>query len=86
MASLQKLVHALTLLIAIGLLAAACSNTAQDSLIDASGAGNLSRVTALLAANANVNTKTTIGLTTLMQASQNGHLEVVQALRDAGAK
>ena len=48
MASLPKLIHALTLLIVIGLLAAAPTNAAQDNLIDASGAGNLSQVKALL--------------------------------------
>jgi len=58
---------------------------AQDNLIDASGAGDLSQVKGLLAAKADVNAKAVDGRTALMLASQNGHLEVVQALLAAKA-
>jgi uncharacterized protein len=72
MASLRKFVHALALLVAVGLSAA--TNAAQDNLIDSSGAGDLSQVKALLAAKADVDAKTADGRTALMLASQNGHL------------
>ena len=72
MASLRKFVHALALLVAVGLSAGA-TNAAQDNLIDASGAGDLSQVKALLAAKADVDAKTADGRTALMLASQNGH-------------
>jgi hypothetical protein len=58
MASLRKFVHALALLVAVGLSAAAPTNAAQDNLIDASGAGDLSQVKALLGAKADVDAKT----------------------------
>ena len=73
MASLRKFVHAVALLVAVGLSAAAPTNAAQDNLIEASGAGDLSQVKALLAAKADVNAKTPDGRTALMLASQNGH-------------
>ena len=41
---------------------------------------------ALLAARADVNAKTDKGGTALLQASQNGHEEVAQLLKRAGAK
>jgi ankyrin repeat protein len=71
---LRKFVHALALLVAVGLSAAAPTNAAQDNLIDASGAGDLSQVKALLGAKADVDAKTADGRTALMLASQNGHL------------
>jgi len=85
MASLQKLVRALALLIAIGLLAAAPADAAQDNLFDASAAGDLSQVKALLAAAADVNAKRANGATALMIASEKGHMDVVQALLAARA-
>jgi Ankyrin repeats (many copies)/Two component regulator propeller len=67
-------------------MAAAPRNAAQDDLIDASYTGELSRVKALLAANADVNAKAdALGGTALMAASGNGHLEVVRALLVAKA-
>ena len=75
----------MALLIAIGLLAVAPTNAAQDDLISASGAGDLSRVKALLAAKADVNAKAANGVTALIYASQNGNLHVVQALVAAKA-
>lgn len=51
MASSRNLVHVLVLLIATGLLTAVPANSAQHNLIEASAAGNLARVKALLAAN-----------------------------------
>jgi ankyrin repeat protein len=55
------------------------------ALFEASAAGDLSRVQALLAAKADVNAKAANGATSLIAASQNGHLEVVQALLAAKA-
>jgi ankyrin repeat protein len=69
----------------IGPLAAAPSNSARDNLNDASEAGDLSRVRALLAAKADVNATDPDGTTALFLAAQNGHLEVVRALLAAGA-
>jgi ankyrin repeat protein len=66
-----------TLFILIG---AVSTSGMQGSLIDAAGAGDLSRVKALLADGVDVNTKGNGGLTALMQASQNGHIKVVRAL------
>ena len=86
MASLRKLVYASAVLIAVGLPAAASTNATQDSLIAASDAGDLSRVKALLAADADVNAKEGHGATALYLASQNGHLAVVQALLAAKAE
>jgi ankyrin repeat protein len=78
MASLRNFVHALAVLVAVGLSAAAPTNAAQDNLIDASSAGDLSQVKALLAAKADVNAKTAEGRTALMLASQNGHPKPVR--------
>jgi ankyrin repeat protein len=69
----------------IGPSAAAPSNAAHDNLNDASDAGDLSRVKALLAANADVNATDPDGTTALFLAAQNGHVEVVQALLAAKA-
>jgi ankyrin repeat protein len=69
----------------IGPSAAAPSSAAQDNLNDATEAGDLSRVKALLAAKADVNATDPDGTTALFLAAQNGHLEVVQALLAAKA-
>ena len=58
---------------------------AQDNLINASRIGDLEAVHALLAANADVNTKDAYGYTALMSASKEGHLKVVRALLAANA-
>jgi hypothetical protein len=84
-APLQKRVHAFALVIAIALLIVAPANSAQNDLIEASAAGDLARVSTLLAAKADVNAKLPDGFTALISASQNGHLEVVQALLAANA-
>jgi hypothetical protein len=55
------------------------------TLFEASAAGDLSRVQALLAAKADVNAKAANGATSLIAAAQNGHLEVVRALLGAKA-
>ena len=75
---------ALALLLAICLSATA--SVAQDDLITVSGAGDLSTVRALIAANADVNAKRADGITALMSASQNGHLDVVRVLLAAKAE
>jgi hypothetical protein len=67
-------------MLAIGPLAAAPSSAAHGDLIDASEAGDLSRVKALLAAKADVNAKAPDGATALLTASAYGHLDVVQVL------
>ena len=54
-------------------------------LMEASNAGRLDVVQALLAAKVDVNAKADNGATALMIASQNGHLEVVRALLAANA-
>lgn len=61
--------------------------TAQvKDLIDAAHEGDLSRVRALLAAGADVNSKSEDrGATALTYASSAGHVEMVRALIDAGA-
>jgi predicted LPLAT superfamily acyltransferase len=69
----------------IGPSAAAPSNAAQDNLNDASDAGDLSRVKALLAAKADVNATDPDGTMALFLASQKGHVEVVNALLAAKA-
>jgi hypothetical protein len=53
-------------------------------LVRAAGDGDVSRVKALLAAGANVNTAAEAGETALMRASAGGRLEVVKLLLDAG--
>lgn len=83
MVSLRNRIPALWL-IAIGLSTAAASG-AQDSLIDAAGAGDPFRVEALLGANADVNAKNELGSTALMAASYAGHLQVVRLLLAANA-
>ena len=69
----------------IGTLAAAPSKAARDNLNDASEAGDLSRVNALLAAKADVNATDPDGTAALYLAAQNGHVEVVKALLAAKA-
>jgi hypothetical protein len=70
MASFRKLACAMALLTAIGLLAAALINEAQDKLFEASAAGDLSRVKTLLALKTNA--KGQYGFTALILASDNG--------------
>src|SRR5687768_6052964 len=57
----------------------------DGELVTAAGKGDLSRVKALLDANANVNVKADGGTTALIAASQNGYEEVVQMLLAAKA-
>jgi len=78
MAASRNLVHALALLIATGLLTAVPANSAQQNVIEASAAGNLARVKALLAAKANVNARDAKGGNALIGASENSHLDVVR--------
>ena len=61
------------------------ANIDEESLIAASGNGDLSRVKALLAAKVDVNAKADNGATALIAASQNGYEEVVQVLLQAKA-
>jgi uncharacterized protein len=84
MAPVQKLACAVAVLTAIALFAVAL-NTTQDELLEASAAGDLSRVKTLLAAKTNVNAKDQHGYTALIVASSNGYLEVVRALLAEGA-
>jgi len=61
-------------LIPLALLFAIClsatTGVAQNDLIIASHAGDLSQVRALIAANADVNTRTSDGITALIAASE----------------
>ena len=52
----------------------------EDSIAIAAGKGDLARVQALIAAQADVNAKAANGATGLMLASTNGHADVVKAL------
>jgi hypothetical protein len=58
---------------------------AERDLMEAANAGGLSRVRALLAANADVNAKANNGFTSLMIAAQQGSLDVVRVLLAANA-
>ena len=58
---------------------------AEGGLLDAAGAGDLSRVKSLIAAKADVNAKDEYGLTALMLASMRDRVEVVRALLAAKA-
>jgi ankyrin repeat protein len=57
----------------------------NTALIQAARFGHNEVVTALLIANANVNTKNDEGKTALMLAAEGGHDETVRALTQAGA-
>ena len=57
----------------------------ENELADAAGAGDLPRVQALLASNADVNGRTSLGVMPLMSASLKGFVDVVRSLLDAGA-
>src|SRR5688500_7633923 len=61
------------------------ANKGEGKLIAAAGAGNLSRVKALLATRVNVNARGADGTTALIAASENGYEEVVQMLLEAKA-
>lgn len=61
-------------------------NAGGDDLFKAAFDGNLDLVKTLLAANADVNAKAGNGATALYIASQQGHTEVVELLKKAGAK
>ncbi len=61
------------------------ANTDEESLIAASGNGDLSRVKTLLVTKVNVNAHAPDGVTALIAASQNGYEEVVQVLLQAKA-
>ena len=65
-------------------LVSAAPGFAGDDLINAAG-GDVSQIKSLLAANADVNAKTDIGMTALMFAAVNGRLEVIQILLAAKA-
>jgi ankyrin repeat protein len=85
MESLRKLIYALALLAIVGPFAVAQTKATLDDLIDASKAGEVSRVETLLAAGAEVNGKGANGVTPLFGAAVSGHLDVVKALLAAGA-
>lgn len=57
----------------------------QD-LIDAAQRGDISSVKSLLNKGADMNAKNKNGWTASMLASKNGHTEIVQLLKKAGAK
>jgi ankyrin repeat protein len=85
MKPLRNPYHALALLIVIGLFVRVSANASDENLLDAIRANDLFRTKSLLAAKADVNAKTTDGITALMLASQNGRSEVVRALLAAKA-
>jgi len=58
---------------------------AAEDLISAATRGDAAAVQALIASGADVNAKTKVGVTALMQAAESGHLDVVQALISKGA-
>ena len=68
------------LAIAIAVTAGPLASAAQPDLIDASNAGDVARVKALLAANADVEARGDGDTTALMFAARSGSLEIVQAL------
>jgi ankyrin repeat protein len=74
------------LVFATSVLAGPQATAQVNDLIDAAHKGDLSRIRALLAAGADVNSKTEDrGATALTYASSAGQVEVVRALIDAGA-
>jgi uncharacterized protein len=86
MIRLQKHIQILVILLALVCVSTnTWANTEEGDLYKAAYDGDLSRVKALIAANADVNAKTGDGITALIYASQNGHQEVVHALIAAKA-
>jgi len=85
MGLLRNLIPTFGFLILISPLAAIPTKAAQDDLINAAAAGDLSRIKALLASKANVNASIANGATALIMASQEGHVDVVRALLSANA-
>lgn len=66
-------------------LAFGCSPTNDKDLVNASGVGDLSRVTALLKNGANIEAYAMDGWTPLTAAAAGGHIAVIQELILAGA-
>ena len=58
----------------------------DQELIDAAGNGDLAKVKELINAGADMNLKATNGWTALRCARDNGHTEIVNLLKAAGAK
>ncbi|MFH1897366.1 MAG: ankyrin repeat domain-containing protein [Candidatus Desantisbacteria bacterium] len=63
-----------------------CSAGNKEELLDVAEKGDISTVKALLAKGAEVNAKSNDGVTALMAASQNDHIDVVKALKRDRAK
>ena len=94
MVRIRRVLSVWLVALVVGLAAAAAAGPAED-LFAAAGRGDVAAVQALLrtdstwwnpfAKRAEVNAKMSNGATALMTASQNGHLDVVQALLDKGA-
>src|SRR6266496_4179628 len=58
----------------------------EAELLRVAGTGDLTRVKQLLEQGTNPNVKDSVGRTPLIEASYNGHADVVEALKKAGAK
>src|ERR1019366_5180647 len=94
MVRIRRVLSVWLVALVVGWAAAAAAGPAED-LFAAAGRGDVAAVQALLrtdstwwnpfAKRAEVNAKMSNGATALMTASQNGHLDVVQALLDKGA-
>jgi len=75
------------LMLAAAVCAISCASGSNDrELFKACRDGNVEEARALLAAGANVNAADNDGFTPLTIASQQGHDDIVQLLRAAGAK
>jgi hypothetical protein len=79
-------ITAITVLMVVPLVAGQGSQAANESLWEASRAGDTTRITAALAAGADVNAKSRYDVTPLIFAAGNGRLDAVKLLLSRGAE
>ena len=84
MVRVRRALSAWLMALAIGWATAAVAGPSED-LIDAATRGDVASAQALLAKGADVDAKTSDGVTALMAAALHGRLDMVQALLDKGA-
>ncbi len=75
----------IVMILALLISPTACTRDVHAELIEAAQNGQTEKISALLAAGAEVNAKDKEGMTALIYAAYEGHFQSVKALLNAGA-